>query len=250
MARFVLVHGAFGGAWCWEPVIERLEAAGHAAEAVDLPGCGDDRTPVADVTLESCVARVRERLTGDAEPAILVGLSMGGIIITQAAGDVPERVASLIFVAAFMPVNGQSLIELTELPEGEGNMIRENMVVEGDPPVAVLSDEAAAQAIFNDCTPKQTAWAVARRRPQALGPLATPVSVDDDVVSAIPRAYVVTRHDRALRPALQWRMIEEHGVERVIELDADHAPYLSATDELAAALVDLANALPARATAT
>ncbi len=240
MARFVLVHGAFGGAWCWEPVIERLEAAGHIAEAVDLPGCGDDRTPVADVTLESCVARVRETLAKNAEQAVLVGLSMGGVIITQAAGEVPERVASLIFVSAFMPRSGQSLLDLTQLPEGEGNMIKENMVVEGDPPVAVLSDEAASQAIFNDCTQEQTAWAVARRRPQPLAPLATPISVDDRVVSAIPRAYVVTRNDRSLRPALQWRMIEEHRVERVIELEADHAPYLSATDELVAALAELA----------
>jgi len=240
MARFVLVHGAFGGAWCWGPVIERLEAAGHVAEALDLPGCGHDRTAVADVTLESCVARVREALANDAEPAVLVGLSMGGVIITQAAGDVPQRVASLIFVSAFMPVSGQSLVDLTQLPEGEGNMIKENMVVEGDPPVAVLSDEAASEAIFNDCTPEQTAWAVVRRRPQPLAPLTTPISVDERVLSAIPRSYVLTRHDRSLVPALQRRMIEEHGVERVIELDTDHAPYLSATDELVAALVELA----------
>jgi alpha-beta hydrolase superfamily lysophospholipase len=44
MARLVLVHGAFGGAWCWEPVIEPLEAAGHTVETLDLPGGGDERT--------------------------------------------------------------------------------------------------------------------------------------------------------------------------------------------------------------
>ena len=46
MARFVLVHGAFGGAWSFEPVIEPLEAAGHTVEAFDLPGGGDDETPI------------------------------------------------------------------------------------------------------------------------------------------------------------------------------------------------------------
>ena len=60
MARFVLVHGAFGGAWCWEPVTGPLEAAGHTVEAIDLPGGGDDETPVADVTLES-LRRTRVR---------------------------------------------------------------------------------------------------------------------------------------------------------------------------------------------
>ena len=69
MARFVLVHGAFGGAWCWEPVIGLLEAAGHTVETLDLPGGGGDGTPVEEVTLESCVdaclracsSRVRSR---------------------------------------------------------------------------------------------------------------------------------------------------------------------------------------------
>src|SRR4029453_18337006 len=99
MARFVLVHGAFGGAWCWEPVVGPLEAAGHTVETLDLPGGGDDTTPVEGITLESCAARVREALASRPEPAVLVGYSMGGAVITQAAADCPERVASMIFLA-------------------------------------------------------------------------------------------------------------------------------------------------------
>ena len=53
MARFVLVHGAFGGAWCWEPVVQALERDGHEAIAIDLPGSGADQTPVAEVTLDA-----------------------------------------------------------------------------------------------------------------------------------------------------------------------------------------------------
>ncbi len=45
MARFALVHGAFHGAWCWEPLVRELRAAGHTATAIDLPGSGDDETP-------------------------------------------------------------------------------------------------------------------------------------------------------------------------------------------------------------
>ena len=118
MARFVLVHGAFGGAWCWEPVMSPLEAAGHTAEAFDLPGGGNDGTPVADVTLDSCAARVGDVLARRPEPAVLVGHSMGGIVITQAAANWPDRVASLVFVCAFMPADGQSLLDLAQ-PAGE-----------------------------------------------------------------------------------------------------------------------------------
>jgi pimeloyl-ACP methyl ester carboxylesterase len=240
MARFVLVHGAFGGAWCWEPVLGPLEDAGHTVETLDLPGGGDDQTPVEEVTLESCADRVCTVLAQRAEPAVLVGYSMGGAVITQAAANCPERVASMIFVCAFMPSDGQSLLDLTHLPEGKGDMIQANLVIEGDPPVAVLSAEATALAVYNRCTEEQAAWGVAHRRPQPVAPFAAPVRINEAVLASIPRSYVLTTHDQSIPPALQLRMIREHPCANVVELDADHAPFLSATDELVAALDELA----------
>ena len=240
MARFVLVHGAFGGAWCWEPVIGPLEAAGHTVEALDLPGGGDDRTPVGEVTLASCAARVCEVLRARDEPAVLVGYSMGGAVITQAAGDCPDNVASLVFVCAFMPANGQSLLDLTHLPEGADDQIQANLVIEGDPPVAVLSAEATATAVYNNCTSDKVAWAVSRRRPQPVAVFAAPTEIDDALLASMPRSYVLTKRDNSIPPALQRRMISEHPCQKVFELDTDHAPFLSATDELVAALLELA----------
>jgi pimeloyl-ACP methyl ester carboxylesterase len=239
MARFVLVHGAFTGAWCWEPVVEPLEAAGHTVEAFDLPGGGDDRTPVAEVTLSSCAERVGSVLARRPEPAVLVGHSMGGAVITQAANDCPDRVASLVFVCAFMPANGESLLDLAHLPESN-DLIQANLVIEGDPPVASLSAEATADVVYNGCTSEQTAWAVARRTPQVVATYAAPVRVDDEALAKIPRYYVLAEQDRAMAPALQRRMIRDHPCELVFELSADHSPYLSATDELVAALLSVA----------
>ena len=240
MARLVLVHGAFGGAWCWEPVTGALEAAGHSIEAIDLPGGGDDLTPVEGITLESCAARVCRALDSRPEPAILVGYSMGGAVITQAAGDRPDKVASMAFVCAFMPSNGQSLLDLTHLPEGADDMIQANIVIEGDPPVATLSDEATAAAVYNCCTQEQVAQSVVRRRPQAVAVFAAPVSFDEEVLASIPRSYVLTLQDNSIPPALQRRMIAEHPCRKVIELDTDHMPQLSATGELVEALLELA----------
>jgi pimeloyl-ACP methyl ester carboxylesterase len=244
MARFVLVHGAFGGAWSWEPIVAPLEAAGHTVETLDLPGAGDDRTPVEDVTLERCAERVCAQLVRSSEPAVLVGYSMGGVVATQAASNCPERVASLVFVAAFMPANGQSLLDLAHLPEGQDDMIQANVVVEGEPPVATLPPEAAAEAIYTCCTPEQQAAAVARQRPQPVEPFATPVAIDEAVLASIPRSYVFTARDRSIPPALQRHMIAEHPCRSVIELDADHAPQLSATAELVDALIQVAAATP------
>ena len=240
MARFVLVHGAFGGAWTWEPIVAALEARGHTVETLDLPGGGEDRTPLAEITLAACADRVCAVLQQRPDPAVLVGYSMGGVVVTQAAANCPERVASLIFVAAFMPANGQSLLDLTHLPEGEGDMIQANIVVEGDPPMASLSGEASAAAIYNCCTPEQIERSLPRRRPQAVAAFATPVEIDDAALASIPRSYVLTEQDRCIPPALQRRMIAEHPCINVVELDADHAPFLSRTVELVAALDELA----------
>jgi pimeloyl-ACP methyl ester carboxylesterase len=220
-------------------LVEPLESLGHTVETFDLPGGGDDRTPVGEVTLESCAERVCDVLGRRREPAVLVGYSMGGAVITQAAAKCPEHVESMIFVCAFMPANGQSLLDLTHLPEGEGDMIQANLVIEGDPPVAVLSESATGEAVYNRCTEEQRAWAVARRRPQPVAPFATPVRIDESVLASIPRSYVFTRYDNSIPPALQRRMVREHPCANIVELDADHAPFLSAKNELVAALVAL-----------
>ena len=69
MATFVLVHGAWHGGWCWEDVAPRLAADGHAVFAPDLPGLGSDRTPLPEVTLDLCAARVARLLETIGEPA-------------------------------------------------------------------------------------------------------------------------------------------------------------------------------------
>jgi pimeloyl-ACP methyl ester carboxylesterase len=236
MARFVLVHGAFSGAWIWGPLMERLRAAGHSAEAFDLPGLGDDQTPVAEVTLDRCVARLSEVLASGPERAIVVGHSMGGVIATQGAARSPERVAALIYAAAFLPKDGQSLLDLTELPEGAGDQVQANIVVEGEPPVAVMPAAASGPALYASCTDEVAAWAVARQRPQPVAPFAAAVSIPRGALDGIARYYVLCKRDRAIPPALQRRMIAENACEHVVELDTDHTPHLSRTKELAEAL--------------
>jgi pimeloyl-ACP methyl ester carboxylesterase len=107
MARFVFVHGAFMGAWCWDEVAALLRARGHRADVPDLPGAGEDPTPPGEVTLESCVARVCAVLARG-EPAILVGHSLGGVTVTAAAARCGRHVARLVYIAAFVPAHGQT----------------------------------------------------------------------------------------------------------------------------------------------
>src|SRR5215469_8145886 len=243
--RFVLVHGAFSGGWIWGPLAERLQASSHVVEAPDLPGSGNDDTPVTGVTLDSCANRVCEVLQKSSQPSFLVGNSMGGLIATQAAARCPERVLGLVYVAAFAPQNGQSLLDLTRLPEGAGDQVQANIIVEGDPPVATMPDAASRDALYGSCTEEVASWAIARQRPQAVAPFATPVSIPPGVLAAIPRYYVLCLRDRAIPPALQRRMSRESACAEVIEFDTDHTPQLSMPAQLADAL-DRFAARPAR----
>jgi pimeloyl-ACP methyl ester carboxylesterase len=73
---------------------------------------------------------------------------MGGVVATQVAAHPPDRFARLIYSAAFVPREGQSLIDLTRLPEGRGDQTQANLVVEGDPPMAYVPGEVARRTTF------------------------------------------------------------------------------------------------------
>jgi pimeloyl-ACP methyl ester carboxylesterase len=240
MARIVLVHGAFAGAWSWEPVVAGLERAGHEVTAVDLPGSGSDPTPPEEVTLDGYAQRIGETLAQGEEPALLVGHSMGGVAITHAAGRDASRIRRLLYVTAFLPPDGKSLLDMTNLPEGAGDQIQANMIV--TPPVASLTDEGARKAVYNCCTEAQIEVALPLRHAQALEPMGTPVARGAGF-DAIPRDYVHCLQDQAIPLALQRRMVAEDGhISRTFELDTDHAPMLSKTAELVAIIDEVAAA--------
>ena len=118
MAHFVLVHGAFDGAWCWAHLADELRAAGHTVLAPDLPAAGQDPTPLSEVTLASATQRVVDCLRSLDAPAVLVGHSMGGVVITQAAAEVPEKL-----VRSAIEKMGPQPLQLFETPVSLGDTI-------------------------------------------------------------------------------------------------------------------------------
>ena len=219
-----------------------LRAAGHDVEAIDLPGQGDDPTPVAEVTLDRYADRVCEVLaTGP--PAVLVGHSMGGMVITQAAARCPSHVDRLVYVAAFLPADGESLIDLTHRPEGAGDAVQAGLVVDGDPPVASMPPEAAREGLMHCCDEEAAAWAQSVRGTQPVAPFTHAVRFDGPAAAefeALRRAYVMCLQDRAIKPALQRLMLSRAGCDPVVEIDTDHCVWASRPDELVAALDRLA----------
>jgi pimeloyl-ACP methyl ester carboxylesterase len=242
-ATFVLVHGAWQGAWAWETVVPRLKAAGHRAIAVDLPGNGHDRTPPASVDLALYarhVAAVVDRING---PVVLVGHSMGGTAVAQTCELRPERIALAIYLAAFLLPDGMSVMQFYERylePWMRGAQRRVTFSADG-----LLSsiDPAAAIEVFYHQADDTLAQAAARRlTPQPEGGRRSQVHLSPERFGQVPRVYIEALQDRSVHLPLQRRMQTLTPCLAVYSLDTDHAPQLSAPDALTRLLIDAAAA--------
>jgi pimeloyl-ACP methyl ester carboxylesterase len=237
MASYVLVHGAWHGAWCWDNVVPLLEAEGHAVTAIDLPGHGDDATPLAGLTQAEYGRRVADAVEAAGEPVILVGHSMGGMTITQAAEHVPERIAALVYVCAFLPGPGASLLALAD-GDAAARVIP-NLEVDEAAGVCKVAEAAHVECFYEECDPEDAAAASARLTPESLATFATPVSVTEERAGSVRRIYVECLRDRAISIAKQREMHAARPCERVLALDTDHSPFLSRPEELAAHLLSV-----------
>jgi len=240
MSTFVLIHGAWHGAWCWERLTPLLRAAGHTVIAPDLPGHGVDATPWWRVTLGAYARRAREAARASGGPVIAVGHSMGGMVIGEAAAREPALFSGLVYLCAFLPQPGESLMSLaTRDREAKTRGVMRRSLGR-----TTIEPARAGEVFYNRCSASDVAAATPRLVPQPLLPLlqraARPRS------PAPRRAYIECSEDHAIGIALQRFMRERAPVAHVASLATDHSPFYSAPDALAAALGELASKLEAQ----
>ena len=118
MATFVLVHGAWVGSPIWRPIAATLRGAGHEVYTPTLTGIGERRHLLRPgIDLATHVQDVRELITyEDLSDIVLVGHSYAGMVVSGVADAIPGRLASLVYLDAFVPENGRCLFDL--LPPG------------------------------------------------------------------------------------------------------------------------------------
>jgi pimeloyl-ACP methyl ester carboxylesterase len=214
-----------------------LEKQGHTVIAPDLPSHGRDKTPTAAVTLQAYVDSVCQTIDGQREPVVLVGHSMGGGIITQAAEERPDKIKTLVYVTALLPPNGASMGQVFQ--GDTESVLPPNMVLAADQSSVTIREEALKEAFYGDCSDEDIALAKALLVPQATAPLAPPLNTSAAKFGRIPRVYIECRRDRALTPAFQKRLYTAVPCQKVITMDTSHSPFFSAPGELAAHLAAL-----------
>jgi hypothetical protein len=225
-ATVVLVHGAWHGPWVWDHVVESLSADGIETVTVDLPSSGPDPGGLGD--LRDDVAAVQGVLDDIDGPVVIVAHAYGGAPASEAAVGA-DGVAHIVYVTAFMPDAGESMLGL----------------VGGEPPPwwdvhddGSVGVHSPADIFYSDCRPEVAEAAADQLQPQSLA--SAEQALQEVAWPDVPTTYVVCHQDHAL-PVEAQEMLAKRA-DDVRYLDSGHSPFLSVPDDLLSIIREKAGA--------
>lgn len=244
MANFVLVHGAWHGAWCWQRVTQRLCAGGHRVHAVTLTGLGDRAHLLSSlITLETHIADVAGTIEAEElQDVVLAVHSYAGMIGTAVADRMPQRLKHLVYVDAVVPRPGESWSSTHASATREQRLA----AAQASPD---YSFPAPDPAVFG-LAAEDHAWVKRRQTPHPGHTYQAPLQFDPRRVAGVPRTFVDCVNPRlgtidSIRPRVRDPKFWDGawtggGGVRVVELDTGHDPMVSAPQALAELLVGCA----------
>ena len=232
MSHYILIHGAWEESRMWGNVSPILEQSGHTVTAIDLPGHGQNKRPISQVTMENYIQTVVGGINRLNYNVILVGHSMAGAIISQVAERIPEKIEKLIYVSAFLLKEGGSILEAMQ---GDPNSeLFPKIVFSEDKSYATVPEQVLRSIGLNDVEEK----VIQRILPlmaeqQATEPFMAKVVVSNKNFGSVPKIYIRTTIDKVISPALQDAMTTNWKVEAIYDLESGHFPAFSVPEKLA-----------------
>ncbi|MEH0166179.1 alpha/beta hydrolase family protein [Paucibacter sp. JuS9] len=232
MSDFVLVGGAWHGAWCWKRVLPMLWSAGHRAFAVSLSGVGERAHLLSPaINLSTHITDVQAVIEAEElQGAILVGHSYAGLVITGVADRVHERLAALVYLDAVVPQPGESWASRNP-PETQ---------VERRAAIAATGVIAPAPASAFGLTGADAEWVNRRQTPQPGGVYDEPLNFDANRWAALPRHFISCIDPALPTVAASRQRVREQPGWQVRELATGHDAMVSAPTHLSAALLEIA----------
>lgn len=235
-ARFLLVHGSCHGAWCWRDVIPALAGLGHEAVAIDLPAHGGDRTPATAATLDLYADAI---LSAIEAPVTLVGHSAAGYPITLAAERAPEKVTRLIYLCAYVPAPGMSMIDMRKA--GPRQLLQGAVRADPGGVTYTIAPAMAPGSFYHDCPPEAVAYALPRLCPEPILPQSTVLPPLRNW-PAVEKHYIICEDDHTIPPEYQATMAAGFAAGHVTSLPTGHSPFFTAPGALARRLSEIAGA--------
>ena len=235
MSKFLLVHGSGHGAWCYEKLVKELQKKGHIAYAIDLPGHGKNKIPIKEVTLEKYSSAILKSLDS---PTIVLGHSMGGYPISLAAEIDPTHIKHLIFLTAFIPQDGKSLVEMRSTV----NQYPLTSVIKKteDGLGFYVPREYQKDIFYHDCSEKDIISAAEKLCIQAIKPQNTPIRLGENF-KQVSKSYISCLDDQTIPIELQKKMSKDIQKENKYEINSGHSPFFSKPVDLANILEEIAS---------
>lgn len=251
--HFILVHGGFHGAWCWDRVVPELERLGHRATALDLPGHGE-RAAERPANYRERIQPILDAMEGG---DVLVGHSGGGYDNAVVANEAPEKVGHMIFLAAGLPVEGKSVVEATGGATESGDDGKPRATRLMDDATGMLANirplpdgtmewhslEGARQFFYHDCDDDTVQWAFSKLSPGVSPFPEEKLRLPRLWAAQPPRSYIRCLQDRSKPLAMSHEVVHRLGVEP-LTIDASHSPFLSRPRELAELFVKAVSVTP------
>lgn len=240
----ILIAGAGHGAWCWEKVTPLLKAKGYKVIALDLPGSGNDTAKLKNNTLDDDARAVVNAANAVHGKVVLLGHSSGGIIISQAAELLDtDKVDKLIYLDAFLPLNGESVFSLAEKlgkrnqPSSVSNApTSERFIFSDDMKLFKWNPELVQQLLYHDCSQQDISFAKTHLSWQSVVTLATPVHLTDTIYGTIEKYYILCTQAKDLDKS---SLTSDVHCEKVYQLPSSHSPFFSMPEKLVAILESL-----------
>ena len=214
----VLVHGGFVDGSGWQGVHAELRKRGYNVTVVQNP----------TTSLADDVAVTKRALAAQDGPAILVGHSYGGVVVTEAGND--PKVAALVYVAAFAPDTGESVASIIKDPPLGAPV---PPILPAQDGFLFLDKQRFAASFAADVAPDLAAFMADSQVPWGIEALTGAVSQPS--WKSKPSVYVVATEDRMIPPPAQRAMASRAG-SRVTEVAGSHALYVSQPSAIAAAI--------------
>jgi len=236
MTQFLFLHGSWHGAWCWHKIVPRIQAAGHTARAIDLPGRGRAPALHALVSLKRMVDAAEAALAPEGKTVVVVH-SRNGIVASSLAERAPERIERTIYLASYMLPAGRRVMDY--LPD-RASMMPGNVQINHLGLWDWLKPQAYREALYADCSSDDLALCRDLLVREPVRPALTRLKLTDGRYGRVPRAYIRLSEDNAVSLPLQDRLLAETPVERVETLRASHSAYFSQPDALTQTVLKLA----------
>jgi pimeloyl-ACP methyl ester carboxylesterase len=235
---FVLVHGAWQAPYVWDAVKANLEKQGAQVITVELPGHGADQSAPQTLTLDVYRDKVIDAMNKVNGRVILVGHSLGGMVISAVAEKVPSKIEKLVYIAAYLPLSGQSLFDLAKTDAD--SQLGTALVPSADQLTFGVKQDQIVNVFIQDGSDAVKSLVLQNYRPEPAIPFTNPITLTVANYGSVAKVYIKTLQDHAVSPALQTKMISASGVKTVYQLNTSHSPFLSNPDSVSVLLSQIA----------